>query len=154
MALPSIGVSRQPRTRQSFFLDDALDDSFGLQALMLFDRQEHHADAIFARRRQRETESRRFAREKFVRDLNQNAGAVAGFRIATAGAPMRQVDEDLNPLFDDVVGFLALDIGHKTHAAGVVLVARIVKPLGLGQAMDDSGRGIRFIGMPRIVSQY
>ena len=125
---------------QPFFLDDALDDSLGLQALMLLDRQEHHADAVLARRRQRETERRRLAREKLVRDLNQHPGAVAGFRVAAACAPMRQVDEDLNPFFDDVVGFLALDVGHKAHAAGVMLVARVVKPLALGQAMDDRFR--------------
>ena len=34
-------------------------------------------------------------------------------------------------LADDVVGFSALDIGDKAHAAGVVFVARIVKALGL-----------------------
>ena len=71
---------------------------------------------------------------------------------------MRQVDEDLNPLFDDVVGFLALDIGHKTHAAGVVLVARVVEPLALGQSMRQFrvGDGISdsLIGSLRIVSQY
>ena len=64
-----------------------------------------------------------FAREEFVRNLNQNAGAVARFRIAAAGAAMRQVDEDLDALFDDVVRLLAFDIGDKTHAAGIVLVA-------------------------------
>ena len=102
---------------------------------MPFDRQEDHADAVLARRGQREAECRRFAREKLVRNLNQQAGAVAGFRIAAAGAAVRQVDEDLNALFDDVVGFLAFDVGDETHAAGIVLVARVVKSLGLGQSM-------------------
>ena len=33
-----------------------------------------------------------------VRDLDQDAGAVAGLRIAAAGAAVRQVDEDLDAL--------------------------------------------------------
>ena len=75
-----------------------------------------------------------FAREEFVRNLDQEAGAVAGFRIAAAGAAMRQVDEDLNALFDDVVGFLALDVGHEADSAGIVLMAGVVESLGLGQS--------------------
>ena len=43
-------------------------------------------------RRQREAELRAFALEKRVRDLDQDAGAVAGLRIAAAGAAVRQVD--------------------------------------------------------------
>ena len=81
---------------------------------------------------QGEAELRALAREKLVRDLDQEAGAVAGFRIAAAGAAMRQVDQDLNALDDDVVRFLALDVGDKANAAGIVLVARVVEALGWG----------------------
>ena len=108
---------------------------------MPFDRQENHADAVLARGRQSETERCRLAREKFVWDLNQHPGSVAGFRVATAGAPMSQVNKDLYPFFDDVVGFLALDIGHKAHTAGVMLVARVVKALARGQSRGDRFRG-------------
>ena len=38
------------------------------------------------------------AREELVRNLNQDAGAVAGFRIAAASAAVRQVDQDLDAL--------------------------------------------------------
>ena len=67
-----------------------------------------------------------FAREELVRNLNQDARAIAGFRIAAAGAAMRQVDQDLQPLRDDLVRLLALDVDHEANTAGVVLVARIV----------------------------
>ena len=80
-------------------------------------------------RRQREAELGALAREELVRNLNQDAGAVAGFRIAAAGAAMRQVDQDLNALDDDVVRFLTLDVGNEADAAGIVLVARIVETL-------------------------
>ena len=86
-------------------------------------------DAVLARRRQRKAQRRAFAREKLVRNLNQDAGAVAGFRIAAAGAAMRQVDEDLQSLGDDVVRLLALDVDDEADTAGVVLVLRIVETL-------------------------
>ena len=74
-------------------------------------------------------QARAFALEKGVRNLDQNAGAVAGLRIAAAGAAVRQVDQDLNALQDDVVRLAALDIGDKADAAGVVLVLRAVEAL-------------------------
>ena len=122
-------MSRQPSTRQAFFAHDALENAFALQALVLLHRQEDHADAVLAGCGQREAELRAFAREELVRDLDQDAGAVAGFRIAAAGAAMRQVDEDLNALLDDVVAFVAADVGDEADAAGIVLMRRIVKPL-------------------------
>ena len=42
-------------------------------------------------------------RKKLVRDLDQNAGAVAGLRIAAAGAAMGQVEQHFNSLANDVV---------------------------------------------------
>ena len=41
---------------------------------------------------------RALAREELVRDLDQDAGAVAGLRVAAAGAAVRQVDQDLDAL--------------------------------------------------------
>ena len=92
--------------RQPFFAGDALDDSFAQQPLLRLHRQEHHADAVGARLGQRETQLRAFARKELVRDLDQNAGAVARLRIAAASAAMRQVDQDLDALADDVVRLL------------------------------------------------
>ena len=114
---------------EPFLADDALEDAFALQPLVRFDRQEGHADAVLAGRRQGEAELGALAREELVRDLDQHAGAVAGFRIAAAGAAMRQVDQDLNALDDDVVRFVAFDVGNEADAAGIVLMAGIVKSL-------------------------
>ena len=91
--------------------------------------QEHHADAVLAGRRQGEAQRGALAREELVRNLDQDAGAVAGFRIAAAGAAVRQVDQDLYALDDDVVRFLTLDVGDEADAAGIVLMAGIVKTL-------------------------
>lgn len=62
-------------------------------------------------------------------NLNQRAGAVAGFRIAAAGATMREIDEDLNSLLDDLVSLLAANAGDKADPAGVVFVRGIIKTL-------------------------
>ena len=94
-----------------------------------FDGKEDHADAVLAGGREREAELGAFAGEELVRDLNQDAGAVAGFRIAAACAAVRQVDEDLDALDDDVVRFLALDVGDETDTAGIVFIARVVETL-------------------------
>ena len=50
------------------------------------------------------SESCALARKKLVRNLNQNAGAIAGFRIAAAGAAVRQIDQYLNSLLDNLDG--------------------------------------------------
>jgi hypothetical protein len=42
---------------------------------------------------------------------------------------MREVDENLQTLSDDVVRFLALDVDHEADATGVVFVAGIVETL-------------------------
>ena len=46
---------------QAFFADDALEDAFADQALRVLDRQEDHADAVLARRRQGEAQLGAFA---------------------------------------------------------------------------------------------
>ena len=114
---------------EPFFARDALQNSLALQPLLLFHGEKNHTYAVRAGLRQCETERGAFAREKFVRDLDQHTRAVAGFRIAAARAPVRQIDQNLNALENDVVRFLAFDIGYKADAASIALVRRIVKSL-------------------------
>jgi hypothetical protein len=47
---------------------------------------------------------------------------------------MGEVDEHLKPLADNLVALFALDAGHKTHAAGIVLIARVIETLRLMSA--------------------
>ena len=87
-------------------------------------RQEHQPHAVFAGRRQRR---RRHLAQKGVGDLNQDACAVAGVRLAPARAAVLQVLEDLQRLLQDRVRPAALDVDDEADAAGVVLVARVVQ---------------------------
>ena len=64
-----------------------------------------------------------------MRNLDQNAGAIARFRVATAGAAMRQIDQDLNALQNNVVASLSANAGHKPNSARIMFVAGVVKTL-------------------------
>ena len=64
-----------------------------------------------------------------MRNLEENAGAVAGLGIASAGTSVRQVEQHLDSLTDDVVTFVAAHVGHKSDATGVMLLRRMVETL-------------------------
>ncbi len=92
-------------------------------------RQENEAGAIIAERRQMQTDRWRLMREKPVRHLDQNTGAVAGIGLAAAGAAMFQIDQDLQGVLNDLMALAVLEIGDEADAARVMLVARIIKSL-------------------------
>jgi hypothetical protein len=93
---------------------------------MLLHWKERHADAVPSRLRQGKTQFLAFPRKKLVWDLDQNPGAVSGFRIAAARAAMRQVEQHLDTFTDNFVTFLSGDAGHKPDSTGVMLVRRVV----------------------------
>ena len=115
-----------PEHGESVFARNPLEDARAEHSLLGIDRQEHHSDPVFARRRQGETKVRAFPVEEEMGNLNQNAGAISRFGIAAAGAPMCKVNQDLDALQYDVVGLLAVDARDESDAATVVLVLRAV----------------------------
>jgi hypothetical protein len=64
---------------------------------------------------------------QLVRQLDQDARTVAHQLVGTDRAAVVEVLEDLQPLLDDRVRFLALDVGHETDTARVVFVRRVVE---------------------------
>ena len=76
--------------------------------------------------------------EKGVGNLDEDAGAVAGFGVAAGGAAMGEVDEDLEALADDLVALFAADVRDQSHAAGIVLIARMIEALRCGGGDGDS----------------
>ncbi len=99
---------------------------------MAFDGQEDHADAVFTGGRESEAEFGGFALKESVGDLDGEASAVTGFRVAAASATVGQIDEDLNALEDDVVGLFALEVDDEAEAAGIALLGGRLEALGLG----------------------
>ena len=67
-------------------------------------RQKQRADRIMPGLGQREAELARLLGEEFVRDLHQNAGAVAGAgRIGADRAAMLEIEQDGQRVTDDLV---------------------------------------------------
>src|SRR5262249_24457973 len=67
--------------------------------------------------------------KELVRDLHQNAGAVAGARVGADGAAMLEVANELERVLDQLVRLLVLDVGEEADAAGIPLQRRIEQPL-------------------------
>src|SRR5262249_12986081 len=120
---------------QTFFADDALEDPFAVQTRLLLDGKKCHPHCVFAGSRQSESQRLAFTGEELVGNLDEHASAVAGFRVAAAGATMSQVDQNLNPLLHDLMTLIASNAGYKPDTAGIVLVRRVVKTLRRRQAV-------------------
>jgi hypothetical protein len=64
-----------------------------------------------------------------MRDLNKNAGPISRTGITPHRTPVGQVFQDLKTLFNDIVGFMTLDIGHKPDAAGILFILGVIEAL-------------------------
>jgi hypothetical protein len=91
--------------------------------------KKHHADAVSTQRRQNDVLFGTYFFEKQIRQLQQNAGPVPRGLIAADGTPVHQVFQHLEAIYNNVVIFTAVHIGHKPHAATVVFIAPPVKTL-------------------------
>ena len=101
-------------------------DPVALQRIL---RQEQHARAVFAGRRQLEAELRRHLDEKFMRRLDEDARAVARVRLAADRAAMIEVHENPQSVRHQLMGFLAFHVDDETDAARVMLELRVIKSL-------------------------
>ena len=97
-------------------------------------RHEQHADAVLAGLRQRDAERLRLAREELVRNLHQDAGAVAGARIGADRAAMLEIEQDGQRILHDLLGLPALDVGDEADAAGILGEGGIVEAVAFRQA--------------------
>ena len=102
-------------------------------------RHEQGADRVFARRRQPEAELVGRRGEERMRDLHQDAGAVAGARIGADRAAMLEIAQDRERVLDDLVGFAALDVGDEADPAGAFAQRRIVEALRRRQPVGRRG---------------
>jgi len=113
----------------SFGLDRALDFLDAGMAGSGFLRQENHADAVLAARRQFDALLGHFFTIELIRDLDQETGTIALQRVGADGTTVIQIFQDQQTLLDDIVALLALDVGDKANAASVVLVGGVVQTL-------------------------
>ena len=104
----------------------------------MFFGKKNHAHAVFTKRwqghahgtvRGRSSPGHVFAVQR-VRQLDQDARAVTHQFIGTHRTPVVQVLQNLQCLADDGMGFTPLDVRHKTHATGVVLLGGVIQTMG------------------------
>ena len=96
-------------------------------------RHEPVADAVLADRRQLDALPSHLLAEEAVRYLHEHARPVAHQRIGSHRAAMGEVFQHGEAVADDLVRLDVLHLGDEADAAGIVFVARIVKPLALRQ---------------------
>ena len=101
-------------------------------------RHEQVADGVFAGLRQLEAERVGLLGEKCVRDLHQDAGAVAGARVGADRAAVLEIAQDGERVFDQLVRLAALDVGDEADAAGILLQRRVVEALRRRQGAIDA----------------
>src|SRR5262249_20676494 len=90
---------------------------------------EQRADRVLAGLGQRESKPRRLPGEELVRDLHQDAGAVARARIGADRAAMLEIAEDGEGVLDQLVRLAALDVGDEADPAGILFERGIVEAL-------------------------
>ena len=113
----------------ALFAHDALEVRLAAPAVFRVGRQEDHADAVLAEGRQAEAEMFALLFEEAMGHLHEDAGAVAGVRLAAAGAAVFQVEENLDRLLDDVVRFAVVQVDDEADAARIVFVPGVIQPL-------------------------
>src|SRR5262249_4492627 len=119
--------------RLPFGTNKVLDMLYGDGTRPLLLRQKAHSDGIASGRRQSQALSVRPIAQQRVGHLDQTAGPVADERVGSDRAAMVEIDQDLQSARDDIVRFSSLDIGDETDTARIMLVARVVETLSLGQ---------------------
>jgi hypothetical protein len=77
--------------------------------------------------------------EERVGNLDQDPRAIACFRIASRRAAMRQVDQNFEPLANDLVALLTADARNQSHAAGIMLIPWMIEPLWVRDALTAIG---------------
>ena len=91
--------------------------------------RKHCADRVVAGSGQRDAQLRALAQEEGVRQLHEDAGAVAGVLLRAARTAVVEVDEHVDALPDDVVASDVVEVGHEADTACVVLEAWVVESL-------------------------
>jgi hypothetical protein len=104
------------------FDEDSLDDALVLLPQCFILGQEKLTNAVMAGIRQIKAEAVCFRLEKHMRNLHENPGSVACERVRPYGAAMLEIKQNFQPVLNDLVAFFALDVGHETESAGIVLI--------------------------------
>ena len=117
--------------RLSLVLHDILKNPLLLLPEIMIAVSKNHAHPVLSLRRQAEPQHLALPLEKLMGNLGQYPGAVAALLVRSFTAPVLQVLQNLQGIIYNAIGTLSLDICHKTDTAGIMLIPRIIQPLGL-----------------------
>ncbi len=123
-------VHRQDAPAQqglAFLGDDAREFALAGCGFRGVGRQEHEAGAVMACGRERDADLCAFTAQEGVRDLDQDARAVAGIHFGAAGAAMLEMLEDRQRSLDRRVRFSTLDVDHEPDATSVVFCICVIE---------------------------
>ena len=67
-----------------------------------------------------------FIKEEFMRRLDHDACAITGIVFATTGTAMFHVFQYRQCIGNNLVGFIAFDIGNKTNTTGIMFKFRSI----------------------------
>ena len=111
---------------RAFFAGDGLDLTFGVEHGHAAAWQEGDAGGVRAGLGEVEAVLGGDGTAEAVRDLEEDAGAVAGVGLRAGGAAVLEVDERLDALVHDVAGGAAVHVRDEGDAAGIVFVGRVI----------------------------
>jgi len=128
-----VGGDRAPaENRQALLGDDLLDARGGLVGSLVALRQERDTGGVRARGGQLEVDD---GTQEAIRHLEQDAGAVTRVGLGARGAAVLEVDQRGDRLLDDVPTTTTVHVDDERDATRVVLVRRVVEPLGPGKML-------------------
>ena len=123
------GASRQPSTRRFSSAATLLDPRDGGRGLLVVRGQERGAHRVRPGGGQREVDD---GTQELVRNLDQDAHAVAGVVLGAARTAVLEPQQRREAPADDLVVAAAREVGHQGDTAGVVLVLGGVHTGGRG----------------------
>ena len=97
------------------------EDALGVGHALLVLRQKQHRHAVIALFREDLSALLGLLAKEAVRDLEEDAGAVAGVALEPDAAAVLEVDEDGEGVVENLVALVPVDARERSDAAGVVL---------------------------------
>ena len=123
-----VGGNGSPSEKNlSFSSGDALDNILADFPRFFILREKSHTDSVSVGFGKFDTEVCGLAAEKGIWNLDQNACAVAGFRVTTRCTAMLQIMKNLKSHFDQTVRFPPFYMSDETDAAGVMFKTRVIQ---------------------------
>ena len=107
--------------RDAFFDATILEDAHSFGDAVFIGGEEEHGHTVIALIGQQAAALLRFLAEEAVRDLQQDAGAIACVALEANAAAVLQVHEHGERIVHHLVGTYAFDVGERTDAACIML---------------------------------